>query len=75
MKFFLSEKNLGTESTREQALAVIDMLVQKGWDVAYGERANELTDPSEQGQTEQIMDAFTEDFLLCLEKVESQPDR
>jgi hypothetical protein len=75
MKFFLSEKNLGDEATKEQALAVIDMLVQKGWDVAYGEKANQVTDPSEQGQAEQIMDQFTEDFLRCLDQVESQPGR
>ena len=70
MKFFLSEKNLGSEATRDQALAVVEMLVQKGWDVAYGERANEATDPSEHGQEEKLMDAFTEDFLRCLEQME-----
>jgi hypothetical protein len=46
------------------------MLVQKGWDVAYGEKANEATDPSEHGQEEKLMDAFTEDFLRCLEQME-----
>ena len=75
MKFFLSEKNLGDEATREQTDAVIDMLAQKGWDVAYGERANQLSDPSEQVRAEEIMDQFTEDFLRCLEQVENQSGR
>ena len=75
MKFFLSEKNLGDEATREQTLTVIDLLTQKGWDVTYGEKANQLTDPSEQGQAEEIMDKFTDDFLRCLEQVENPPDR
>lgn len=75
MKFFLSEKNLGTEATKEHALAVIEMLVEKGWDVAYGEKANEVTDPSELEQSQKIMDAFTEDFLRCIEQMESEPDR
>ena len=71
MKFFLSEKNLGTDATKEQTCAVIEMLVQKGWDVAYGEKANEVTDRSELGQEEELMDAFTIDFLKCIEQVES----
>ena len=70
MKFFLSEKNLGTESTKEQTLQVIKLLVQKGWDVEYGQKANEVTDQSELGQEEKLMDAFTEDFLSCLEQID-----
>ena len=72
MKFFLSEKNLGTEATRQQTLAVIEKLVQKGWDVEYGEKANRVSDPAEHGQEQKLMDAFTDDFLRCLEQVESQ---
>ena len=70
MKFYLSEKNLGTEATKNQTIAVIEMLMQKGWDVEYGEKANEVTDRSELGQEEKLMDAFTEDFLNCLEQFE-----
>ena len=70
MKFYLSEKNLGTEATKNQTIAVIEMLVQKGWDVEYGEKANQVTDRSELGQEEKLMDAFTEDFLNCLEQFE-----
>lgn len=70
MKFYLSEKNLGTEATKNQTIAVIEMLVQKGWDVEYGEKANQVTDRSELGQEEKLMDAFTEDFLSCLEQFE-----
>ena len=72
MKFFLSEKNLGTDSTKKQTLRVIEMLVQRGWDVAYGEKANQVTDPSEQGQAEKLMDAFTEDFIKVLEQVDGE---
>lgn len=72
MKFFLSEKNLGTDSTKKQTLRVIELLVQKGWDVEYGEKANLVTDPAEEGQAEQLMDAFTEDFLKVLEQVDSE---
>ena len=70
MKFFLSEKNLGGEATKKQTLAVIEMLVQKGWDVEYGEKENTVSDPSERGQEEKLMDAFTDDFLQCLAQVE-----
>lgn len=72
MKFFLSEKNLGTDATRQQTLAVIEKLVEKGWDVEYGEKANTVSDPSELGQEEKLMDDFTDEFLRCLEQVESQ---
>ena len=71
MKFFLSEKNLGTDATKKQTLAVIAMLIDKGWDVEYGEKANTVSDPSEHGQEEKLMDAFTDDFLHCLEKMEN----
>jgi hypothetical protein len=71
MKFFLSERNLGPDATKKLTLTVIEMLVQKGWDVEYGEKANQVTDPSEQGQEQKLMDAFTNDFLQCLEQVES----
>lgn len=71
MKFYLSEKNLGTEATKTQTIAVIEMLMQKGWDVEYGEKANQVTDRSELGQEEKLMDAFTEDFLNCLEQFET----
>ena len=63
MKFFLSERNLGADASKEQALALIDMLVQKGWDVEYGVRPNQVTDDAEYGQEEKHMDAFTDDFM------------
>ena len=72
MKFFLSEKNLGSDATKKQTLAVIEKLAEKGWDVEYGEKANQVSDPSELGQEEKIMDAFTDDFLQCLQQIESQ---
>ena len=71
MKFYLSEKNISNSATKEQTLKVIELLGHKGWDVDYGEKANQVTDDSEVGQEEKLMDAFTEDFLTCLEQLES----
>ena len=71
MKFFLSERNLGTDASKKQALAVIEMLVQRGWDVEYGERPNQVTDDAEYGQEEKLMDAFTDDFMYCVDQLES----
>lgn len=72
MKFFLSEKNLGTDASKKQTLAVIELLVRKGWDVEYGEKANQVTDPAEHAKAQELMDAFTEDFMRCIEQIEKR---
>lgn len=67
MKFFISEGNLGGGATKAQADIVIDALQKKGWDVAYGTAENKATDISEFGKEETILDAFTDDFMACLD--------
>ena len=69
MKFYIAEGNLGNEATREQAEQVVEMLSGKGWDVSYGLHRNKATDISEFGQEERLQDAFTEDFLACLDQL------
>lgn len=70
MKFFIAEQNLGGEATKEQAERLIEILKAKGWDVEYGIKRNVATDESDFGQEERIQDAFADDFISCLEKME-----
>lgn len=74
MKFFIAEQNLGGDATKEQALKLIEMLRNKGWDVEYGVRRNVATDVSEFGREESIQDRFADDFMNCLAILEGQPD-
>ena len=66
MKFFIAEKNIGPQATREDADELIRRLTARGWDVAYGEKANQVTDPSEVDDQQQVMDRFADDFMACL---------
>jgi hypothetical protein len=70
MKFFIAEQNLGGDATKEQAEELIELLKAKGWDVEYGVKKNVATDVSEFGQEDRIQDAFAEDFMACIAKME-----
>ncbi len=70
MKFFITEGNIGGDATRETAERVIRMLEEKGWDVAYGLGDNRVTDISEFGREEKLMDAFADDFMACIEQLD-----
>ena len=72
MKFFIAEQNLGSGATKEQAEKVIELLKEKGWDVAYGVGKNVATEVSEFGQEEQIQDRFADDFMTFAAQVEEQ---
>jgi hypothetical protein len=72
MKFFIAERNIGDDVTKEQAEKVIELLKQKGWDVQYGIGNNVATDVSEFGKEEEIQEKFANDFMLCIDQVESQ---
>jgi hypothetical protein len=67
MKFYIAEKNIGPGATREDVDQLIQCLTAKGWNVAPGERANQVTDPSEVGEEQKILDRFADDFMACLE--------
>ncbi len=71
MKFYITEKNMGGDTTKEQAEQVIEMLKEKGWDVQYGFGRNKTTDVSEFGREEAIQDAFAQDFMNCIALIES----
>ncbi len=68
MKFFIEEGNIGNDATKEQTIELIEMLKKKGWDVEYGRGQNKPTDVSEFGQEEKILDAFSDDFMACLDQ-------
>ena len=72
MKFFIAEGNIGSDATKEQAEKVIELLKAKGWDVEYGAERNKPTDVSEFGKEESILDAFTVDFMACIDQVEGE---
>ena len=72
MKFFIAEGNIGSDETKEQAEIVIELLKTKGWDVEYGVGKNKSTDVSEFGKEESILDAFTVDFMACIDQVEGE---
>jgi hypothetical protein len=69
MKYFLAEGNLGVGATREQVEAVIQKLKEKGWNVAYGSGNNKHDDISEFGREQMLLDAFSEDFMICLDEL------
>jgi hypothetical protein len=71
MKFFIAEKNIGDDATKEQAEKLIEMLKAKGWDVEYGVKRNKATDISEFGKEAEIQSAFADDFMACLTQMES----
>jgi len=70
MKFFLAEGNIGGGVTREQVDAVIQKLKDKGWHVEYGVGNNKAEDISEFGQEQTLLDAFSDDFMMCLDELE-----
>jgi hypothetical protein len=69
MKYFLSEGNLGTGATREQVDAVIKKLKGRGWHVEYGAGNNKAEDISEFCREQELLDAFSDDFMLCLDEL------
>jgi hypothetical protein len=71
MKFFLAEGNLGGDVTREQVDAVIQKLKDRGWHVEYGVGNNKAEDISEFGQEQTLLDAFSDDFMMCLDEIEN----
>ena len=69
MKFFIAEANIGGDATRPQAEQVVNMLKKKGYDVEYGIGENKATDISEFGQEERLQEAFSDDFMACLDQL------
>lgn len=67
MKFYLAEGNIGKGTTREQVDNVIALLRDKGWNVEYGSKQNKAEDVTEFGREEEIQDAFSKDFMTCVE--------
>ena len=67
MKFYLAEGNIGKGTTRDQVDNVIELLRQKGWKVEYGVKKNKAEDVTEFGREEEIQDAFSKDFMTCVE--------
>ena len=70
MKFFIMERNIGEDATKEQAEKLIEMLKANGWDVEYGAKRNVATDVSEFGQEDRLQSKFADDFMDCLSKME-----
>jgi len=66
MKFYLGEKNIANDATKEQVEQVIDWLQKKGWDVSYGTRENELASDDEKNKQGEIENDFADDFMTCL---------
>jgi hypothetical protein len=75
MKFYIAEKNIGDDITKEQAKKLIELLKDKGWDVEYGMGKNKPTNISEFGREEQIYQAFADDFMTCISQLESSFQR
>ena len=69
MKFFIEERNIGNDATKEQALELIEMLKKMGWDVEYGRGKNKPADISEFGREENITDSFSNAFMGCIDKL------
>ena len=72
MKFYIVEKNIGDDTTREQVEKVIELLRGKGWDVEYGMGKNKHTDISEFGREDAIYQNFADDFMACIAELESE---
>ena len=71
MKFYLAEGNIGQGATRVQVDALIQRLKDRGWHVEYGAGNNKAEDISEFGREQILLDAFSVDFMLCLDELES----
>lgn len=67
MQFYLAEGNIGKGTTREQVDKVIELLRSKGWKVEYGAERNKAEDVTEFGREEDIQEAFSKDFMTCVE--------
>jgi hypothetical protein len=70
MKFFLGEKNIGNEATKEQVDQVIHHLKNKGWDVSYGTKENTPESDDEKMRQRELEDNFADDFMACLDALE-----
>jgi len=67
MKFYLGEKNIGNEATKEQVDQLISCLTNKGWDVSYGTKENSPENDDEKIRQRELEDAFADDFMTCLD--------
>jgi len=67
MKFYLGEKNIGNEATKDQVDQVIAFLKNKGWDVSYGTKENTPESDDEKNRQSELEDAFADDFIACLD--------
>ena len=71
MKFYLAEGNLGGDVTRDHVDAVIQKLKDRGWHVESGAGNNKAEDISEFGKEQTLLDAFSDDFMMCLDEIEN----
>ena len=69
MKFYIAEKNIGPDATREDVDELIRRLIARGWDAAYGQQENQVTDPAETGDQQSITDRFADEFMACLNEM------
>jgi len=68
MKFFIAEKNIGYNVTKEQVEIIIKKLQDKGWDVEYGLKENILNENIDTNQINEIQDDFANDFITVIEE-------
>ena len=68
MKFFIAEKNIGYNVTKEQVEIIIKKLQDKGWDVEYGLKDNILNENIDTNQINEIQDDFANDFITVIEE-------
>jgi len=66
MKFYLGEKNIGNDATKDQVDQIITALKNKGWNVSYGTQENTPETDDEKMRQREIEDAFADDFINCL---------
>jgi hypothetical protein len=67
MKFYLGEKNIGNDASRDQVDQVITCLKNKGWDVSYGTKENMPESDDEKLRQNELEDRFADDFMICLD--------
>jgi muramidase (phage lysozyme) len=67
MQFYLGEKNIGNDATRDQVDQIITHLKNKGWNVFYGTKENTPETDDDKMRQRELEDAFAEDFMTCLD--------
>jgi len=68
MKFFIAEKNIGNNVTKEQVEIIIKKLQDKGWEVEYGLKENIVNENIDTNQINEIQDDFANDFITVIEE-------